>query len=84
MSSLSRPDIMAVLEALTELIPEHLLMGRIIELGNLGSMGVSLSSAPSATADEVTSSNIKSARSIFRPGKELRDALNNADFEKVS
>ncbi|MBI1184321.1 DNA-binding protein [bacterium] len=84
MSSLTRPDIMAVLEALTVLVPEHLQMGRIVELGGLGSLGVSLSSAPSVTADEVDSHNVVNVRLRFRPGKELRDALSNATFEKVA
>lgn len=84
MSSLSRPDIMAVLEALTVMIPEHLKMGRIVQLGNLGNLGVSLNSAPSDTEAEVSGNNIKHARAVFRPGRELRNALTNATFEKVA
>lgn len=84
MSSLSRPDILAVLEALTVLVPEHLEMGRIVELGNLGSLRMSLSSSGSTQAEEVGSQNIKKAKVLFRPGKELRDAIDSASFEKVA
>ena len=84
MSSLSRPDIMAVLEALTMLIPEHLQMGRLVELGNLGTIAVTLSSNPSPTAAEVSGSNVRRVRAQFRPGRELRNALGNAQFEKVA
>lgn len=83
MSSLSRPDIMAVLEALTVLIPEHLLMGRLVELGNLGTLRVAINSGPSPTAEEVSGANVRRIRALFRPGMELGDALGNARFEKV-
>jgi len=83
MSSLSRPDVLAVLEALTVLVPEHLLMGRLVELGNLCTLRIGLNAGPSATAEEVGSSNVKRVRTLFNPARELRDALKSASFEKV-
>lgn len=83
MSSLSRPDITAVLEALTVIMPELLADGRIIDLGNLGSLRATIKSEASDTAAEVTGANVKQVKAYFRPGKELKNALDNASFKKV-
>ena len=61
----------------------HLAEGETVELSNLGTLVLSVSSDGAATANEVTSNSIKSRRLNFRLKKETRDQLNQIVFEKV-
>jgi len=57
--------------------------GRIIRLGDLGSLRITLSSEGKATAEEVTAACVKKAGVIFTPGKKLQEMLKVAKFTKV-
>jgi predicted histone-like DNA-binding protein len=39
-STVSPPDVMAVIEALLQIIPRHLIQGEIVRLGDFGSFSV--------------------------------------------
>jgi len=77
MSSLSRPDVLAVLEALVVIAPNHLGNGYILSLGNLGTLRVVTNSKGSDTSGEVSSSNIYKKRIRYYPSHELRNELKN-------
>lgn len=83
MCSLSRPDVVATLEALTVVLPAFITNGHIVELGGLGTIGPQISSKPSATAPEVSHVNIHKAKAKYRPGKEIKGLLKNCTFEMV-
>lgn len=83
MSSLSRPDVAAVLQALLVILPGHLSQGRVISLGDFGTFRVTLRSGAGDTAREVDGNNVRLARLRFMPGKELRDLLGSLSVEKV-
>ncbi len=82
MSTVSKTDIYAVLMALTEVIPQALEDGRIVRLGSLGSFSVSVRSESSATAEEVTSNNVKQLKLHFRPSAELKAQVEGFQIEK--
>lgn len=82
-STVSGADIRAVLYAIVDVVPDILREGNSVTMGNLGAFRVSLSSTPSDTAEDVTSSSIKSARIIFRPGREFKDMLKTLQYEKA-
>jgi predicted histone-like DNA-binding protein len=82
-TSLSRPDVLATLEALVLVIPKHMAEGYIVRLGELGSLRLSLQAEGSDTPEEVNAKNIKGAKYIFRPGPELKDSLDTLSFVKV-
>ncbi len=84
MSTLSKADIYAGLIALTEAIPRHLMHGRIVRLGSLGSLFVSLNSSPSDSADEVSTANVKKLKLNFRPSAELRKQVEAFPMHKTS
>lgn len=75
MSSLSRPDVMAVLEALVVLAPAYLGDGYILSLGNLGSLRVVTNSKGSATPEEVSAANVYQKRMRYYPSQELKAEL---------
>jgi predicted histone-like DNA-binding protein len=82
-STLSGADIRAVLYAMVEQAADGLSEGRIIRLGYLGSLRITLSSEGRNSAEEVTASAVKKAGVIFTPGTKLQTMLKTAKFKKV-
>lgn len=82
-STVSGADIAAVLYALLDVLPEMMADGHSVQLGNLGTMRVSLGGEGKNTADELTVSDITKRKVIFTPGKKLKSMLEELDFEKV-
>ena len=81
-STVSIIDTIAVIESLIQLIPKHIAQGETVRLGDFGSFSVILKSIGTETEDEFTASMIKSLKIYFRPGKELKKAINDTEFEK--
>ncbi len=82
-STVSGADIRAVLYALVDVVPSLLSDGKNVNIGDMGTFRVSISSNPSDAFDEVTSSNIRGSRIIFTPGKKFKQMLNNLTYEKA-
>ncbi len=82
--TVTEADCYAVLMSLEHNIVSELKEGRIVKLGRLGNFQVGLSSEGLATAEEVSSSAITKKRILFRPGKKLRNLLNELSFKKAS
>jgi predicted histone-like DNA-binding protein len=57
--------------------------GRIIRLGDLGSLRITLNSEGKNTAEEITANSVKKAGVIFTPGAKLQHMLKTAKFKKV-
>ena len=76
-------DCMAVLTALEENIITDLQDGTIVQLGDVGSLRVSISSGGKDTSDAVTSQDVKKARLLFRPGKGLSHMLKTLEYSKA-
>ncbi|MFT7901161.1 MULTISPECIES: DNA-binding protein [Tenacibaculum] len=81
-STVSKGDILAVLETVFTKIANDVADGKIVYAGDYFTLQAGGSSEGSETADKVTASNIKSVRTIFRPGKLIKNALKLATFEK--
>ncbi|MEQ9229977.1 MAG: HU family DNA-binding protein [Cyclobacteriaceae bacterium] len=84
MSSITTPDILAVLESFLKRASHHLAQGRPIDMGRLGSFSPTFSSVGVDTPQEVSKHLIKGCRVLFRPSKQLRKKLANVEFEKES
>ena len=84
MSTVSSVDTAAVLEAFLHVVPDKLVEGNIVELGDFGTFRVSVSSQGEATAEDVTARSITDVRVLFSPGKRFMQALNAAEFQKES
>ena len=82
-STVNGADIRAVLYAMVEEAVSGLSDGRIIRLGDLGSLRITLSSEGKDTVEEVTATSVKKAGVIFTPGKKLQEMLKSAKFTKV-
>ena len=82
-STVSGADIRAVLYALVDVIKDDLATGRIVRIGDLGSLRVSLSSEGRPTAEEVNASVIRNARFLFTPGPLLKTTLQSLKYQKA-
>jgi|SRR5690242_826280 len=76
-------DCMAVLTALEENIITDLQDGVIVQLGDVGTLRVSISSGGKDTSDAVTSQDVKKARLLFRPGRGLSHMLKTLQYTKA-
>ncbi|MBN2638838.1 MAG: HU family DNA-binding protein [Bacteroidales bacterium] len=83
-STVSSMDTLAVLEGLLHVIPDFLLEGKIVRLGDFGTFRLGLSSEGIENPDEFNASMIKRTNLLFRPGIEFRDQLTNVKFTRVS
>lgn len=81
-STVSSVDTIAVIESLIELIPQHLMLGNVVRMGDFGSFSIGIKSEGIEENDHFNSGLIKGVKIYFRPGKELKKALNNTEFEK--
>ena len=81
-STVSTVDTMAVLEGLLTIIPRQISNGNIVELGDFGTLWMSIRSEGSDTLEEVKANNIKRVTARFTPGQEFKQVLNNTEFVK--
>lgn len=73
-------DVLAVLQALGEDIPEYLQNGAQVKLDGIGKFRLGLKQVSAADIKELTTSNITGVKVNFRPEDELA-GLKRSDFE---
>ena len=84
LSTVSTPDIVAVLESLFQIIPEYLKDGRIVKLGDLGSFTILLDSEGKENPGDVSIHSINRAKIRFIPSKLLKQELNKITYRKFN
>ena len=67
-----------------ECLVEQLLNGNKIQLGELGTFGISISSEGAESIDKFTAKNIKAVNILFDPGKDFENMIDRADFNPVA
>jgi Bacterial nucleoid DNA-binding protein len=81
-STVSKGDILAVLETTFSKIAEDVADGKIVYVGEYFTIQAGGSSEGKDTPEEVNTASIKSVKAIFRPGKLIKNALKLATFQK--
>jgi predicted histone-like DNA-binding protein len=82
MCTVSGADIRAVLYALVDVMNDELADGKIVRLGDLGSMRLSIGSTGEEKSDTVSVKNIKGAKILFTPGVRLKKMLKDLEYIK--
>jgi len=82
-STVSMMDTVAVLEGLLQVIPDMLLDGNIVKLGDFGTFRLGISSEGVENPDEFNVSKIRKTNLIFRAGKVFRDQLKTVKFTRA-
>ena len=83
-SAISTGDVLSVLNTLGKIVAVELANGRIVDLGDLGRIRLSLRAKGVATPEEVRHETIQSTRAIFVPGQAIRHRQQNLSFAYTS
>lgn len=79
----SRGTVKGVLSDMCECLVEQLLNGNKIQLGELGTFGISISSEPTDSLDKFSAKNIKAVNILFTPGEDFENLVSHAQFNLV-
>ncbi len=79
-TTLSRGEVALVIDELQDTIKNYLLDGYTVQMGDWGSFLLTLNCEGAETELDCTSDKIQSVNIRFRPGSELRQAVNQAKF----
>ena len=80
----SRGTVKGVLSDTCECLVEQLLNGKKVELGELGTFGISLSSEGAPSVKEFSAKNIKAVNILFATGPDFENLINRAEFNLVT
>ncbi len=83
-SAISTGDVLSVLNTLGKIVATELANGRIVDLGDLGRIRLSLRSKGVPTMEEVKRETILSTRAIFVPGQAIRHRQRALSFAYTS
>ena len=82
-SFLARGAVINVIENMVDEIPRYLIEGYSVNLNNIGTLRLSLSSEGVENPSDFTAANIKNMRVVFTPSPELKKTLQGIHFEEV-
>ena len=77
-------DAKAVMDNVMNIAKEKLASGQIVRINDLGSFRLAISTEGVESADKFTAANIKKARIVFVPCKELKDICKTLSYKKTS
>ena len=80
----SRGTVKGVLSDTCECLVEQILNWKKVELGELGTFGISLSSEGAPSVKEFSAKNIKAVNILFAPGPDFENLINRAEFNLVT
>ena len=67
-----------------ECLVEQLLNGNKIQLGELGTFGISISSEGAESIEKFTAKNIKAVNILFSPGADFENLIGRSEFNPVA
>ena len=82
-SSASIADVQLIVYGLIDLIPELLMQGKTVKLGEFGSFRLHARVNPTDGPGKVSSKNIRDLHISFKPDKRIKKALEKAQFVQV-
>lgn len=80
----SRGTVKGVISDMCECLVEQLLNGNKIQLGELGTFGISISSEGAESIEKFASKNIKAVNILFSPGADFENLIGRAEFNPVA
>ena len=83
-STVTTADAFAVIENFLELVPKFLRNGRTVNLGQLGSFKVNISSKGYESPEDVGNYSIKRNKISFLPSGEMRESMAGVKYTKAS
>lgn len=81
-SSLTSGDVANVIQNFLELLPNYLIDGKSVQLGDFGTFRLSLSSEGAEEQATFNATKIKGLKVIFTPSSDFKTTLSQTHFEK--
>lgn len=81
-SSLTSGDVNNVIQNLLELLPQELIKGNSVQLGDFGTFRLSFSSDGVDTEKDFTKDKIKGVKILFTPSNDFKKTLSDMRLEK--
>ncbi|MDH6316378.1 putative histone-like DNA-binding protein [Parabacteroides sp. PF5-5] len=82
--TLTSADVKAVLDRMNQQLDKNLRAGRIVQFGEFGNFRMAVGSTGAVEEKDFSTSQIKTPKIVFTPGKRLRTARVLTTFEKIN
>ncbi len=82
-SSISKGDVMSIIPNLIDLVPKELAHGRTVNLGNLGTFWLNISSEGLENEADVSPEAIKKVNIRFKPSRTVKYLLGQLKFARL-
>ncbi|MDH6305582.1 putative histone-like DNA-binding protein [Parabacteroides sp. PH5-13] len=82
--TLTSADVKAVLDRMNQQLDKNLRAGRIVQFGEFGNFRMAVGSTGAVEEKDFSTSQIKTPKIVFTPGKRLRTARALTTFEKIN
>jgi predicted histone-like DNA-binding protein len=82
-STVSRGDILAVMDGLLRTMTRHLSNGNSVRLGNFGSFRTTISSNSANSAEGINANAIKGTKVVFLAGTDMKKTMSSAKYQVV-
>lgn len=83
-STVTAADAKAVMDNVMTVMKEKLASGQIVRINDLGSFRLAISTQGVAVSEKFSAANIKKARIVFTPCKDLKVMCKTLDYRKTS
>lgn len=81
--TLSKVDCFGVMMAMSEVIGETLANGNIVKIDSLGTFALTLMGTAADTPEPLGKTNIKGAKIVYKPSKDLKRTMKELDFKRM-
>nr|WP_315149649.1 HU family DNA-binding protein [uncultured Flavobacterium sp.] len=82
-SNISPADCYRIVMSLTKEIEESLAMGRVVNIFTLGSFKINVNGVGVDSAEDIVKDEIKGAKIIYRPSKNLNKKLGQLTYKRI-
>lgn len=83
-STMTKGDVMNAVENFLDLVPKYMRKGHVVNIGQLGTFRINLSSRGHETPEQVSVFSIRGTRVVFTPSAEMKTNLAQLKFMKAS
>lgn len=80
--TLTEPDMLAALSALSKVLEEYLVQGYHVKLDNIGRFSLSVTSEGMEAPEQVTASRVEAKKICFMADKELKQKITKTQFKR--
>lgn len=81
--SLHPSDVVAMMEAMSDVIIHYLSLGHSVEFGRLGCMHTTIGSRSTETAEEFDTQHITTVRVRYTPSTKVKSAMSKVQFVRI-